>query len=120
MIGVPLQACSNVSTSEACAVHTHSFLVLNPSVGTLSFVCSFHAAAGPVHTPFGGNEINGPDGKLAQQCEQTRDYVCNYLVVQGYYVHGNCVCACVCVCVFMRACVSACNAWVLFWTFDGS
>ena len=31
---------------------------------------SFHAAAGPAHTPFRGNEIHGPDGKLAQQGEQ--------------------------------------------------
>ena len=42
-----------------------------PSVCTLSFVCSFHAEAGPVHTPFGSNEIHGPDGKLAQQGEQS-------------------------------------------------
>ena len=56
-------------------------------------MCSFHAAAGTVHTPFGGNEINGPDEKLAQQGKQISDYVCKCLVL-GYYVHGNCVCAC--------------------------
>ena len=75
--------------------------MLYPSLCTLSFVCSFHAAAGRVHTPFGGNEINGPGGMLAQQGEQTRDYVCKYLVVQGYYVLGSSVC----VCVFVHACV---------------
>ena len=72
--------------------------MLYPSLCTLSFACSFH-------TPFGGNEINGPGGKLAQQGEQTRDYLCKYLVVQGYYVLGNSVCVCVCVCVFVRTCV---------------
>ena len=44
------------------------------------FVCSFNAAAASVHTPFGSNEIHGPDGKLGQQGEQTSDYVCKYLV----------------------------------------
>ena len=37
----------------------------------MPFVCSFHAAVGPAHPAFGDNEIHGPDGKLAQQGEQT-------------------------------------------------
>ena len=60
--------------------HTCAPLLVHPSVCTLSFVCSFHAAAGPVHTPFGSNEIHGPDGKLTQQGEQTSVYVCKSFV----------------------------------------
>ena len=42
----------------------------------MPFVYAFHAAAGPAHTPFGDNEIHGPDGKLAHQGEQTIVFVC--------------------------------------------
>ena len=59
---------------------THMPIVVYPSVCTLSFVCSFHAAAGTVHAPFGGNEIHDADTKVAQQGEQSRDYVCKCLV----------------------------------------
>ena len=101
MIGVALLACASASTSEACTVHkhTHTPMVVHPSACTLSFVCSFHAAAGTVHTPFGGNEIHDSDSKVAQQGKQTRDYVCKFLVVQGCYIHGNCLCVCVNACV---------------------
>ena len=44
------------------------------------FVLPFHAAAGPDHTLFGDNEIHGPDGKLAQQGEQTSVCVCKSFV----------------------------------------
>ena len=60
--------------------HTYAPLVVYPSVCTLSFVCSFHAAERSVHTPFGSNEIHGPDGKLTQQGEQTSVYVCKSFV----------------------------------------
>ena len=46
----------------------------------MPFVCTFHAAAGPAHTPFGDHEIHGRDGKLAQQGEQTSVCVCKSFV----------------------------------------
>ena len=74
--------------------HTHTPMVVLPSVCTLSFVCSFHAAVGTVHTPFGGNELHDSDSKVAQQGKQTRDYVCKSL--------GVIVCVCVCMHVCMQ------------------
>ena len=67
---------------------------------TLSFVCSFHAAAGTVHTPFGGNEIHGPDSKVAQQGDQTSDGVQVFSRGTAYMVI---VCVCVHVCMQCRS-----------------
>ena len=60
--------------------HTCAPLLVYPRVCTLSFVCSFHAVAEPAHTPFGSNEIHGPNGKLTQQGKQTSVYVCKSFV----------------------------------------
>ena len=73
MIGV---ACRPVQFT-----HTHTRVRASGGVSQCVYlVCSFNAAAGSVHTPFGSNEIHGPDGKLAQQGEQTSNYVCKFLV----------------------------------------
>ena len=74
MIGV---ACRPVQFTHT-HTHTHTRARAHTSGGVsecVYFVCSFNAAAASVHTSFGSNEIHGPDGKLAQQGEQTSDYV---------------------------------------------
>ena len=49
------------------------------------FVHPFHAAAGPDHTLLGDNEIHGPDGKLAQQGEQTSvQIICSLEVLRTW------------------------------------
>ena len=70
MIGVALKVCIGASSSDACTVHTHTPLVVYPSL------LPFHAAAGPSHTHLDDNEIHGPDAKLVQQGEQACAGVC--------------------------------------------